>query len=210
MTATAEAALVANAFFEDPAVVAAQQTLLDALKQRQQGITGPRPANPALAQGYAETLAAFSEVRGGKLYFPFLGSGIGRGALVELGDGSVKYDFISGIGVHHFGHSHPKLVAAVLESALTDTVMLGNLQQNEASFAFSKELLAAANAQGAGFDHCFLSSTGVMAGENAMKIAMQKKHPADRVLAFENCFAGTHDDLLANHRQAGLSRRSAE
>ncbi|MEM9660058.1 MAG: aminotransferase class III-fold pyridoxal phosphate-dependent enzyme, partial [Planctomycetota bacterium] len=66
----------------------------------------------------------------------------------------------------------------------------GNLQQDEASFSFSSELLNAANAHGARFDHCFLASTGVMAGENAMKIAMQKKHPASRVLAFDHCFAG--------------------
>lgn len=181
---------VAQAFHEDPQVLQARNSLLDALEKHQQQITGVRAADPALEQSYAETIAAFSDVRGGKLYFPYLASGIGRGALVELGDGSVKYDFISGIGVHHLGHSHPKLVTAALDGALCDTIMLGNLQQNEASFAFSQELLAAANANGAGFDHCFLSSTGVMAGENALKIALQKKHPAGRVLAFEGCFAG--------------------
>ena len=190
MVGTENKTVIAQAFHADPQVLEAQKTILNALRRHQQQITGVRAANPALIESYAETIAAFSELRGGKLYFPYLASGIGRGALVELGDGSVKYDFISGIGVHHFGHSHPELVAAALESALSDTIMLGNLQQNEASFEFSKELLQAANAHGAGFDHCFLSSTGVMAGENALKITMQKKHPASRVLAFEGCFAG--------------------
>ena len=190
MDATATHRLTAQALHIDPQLLEARRTILDAVANHQQQITGVRAADPELAQSYAETIAAFSEVRGGKLYFPFLGSGIGRGALVELGDGSVKYDFISGIGVHHLGHSHPKLVAAALDAALSDTIMLGNLQQNEASFEFSKELLAAANTNGAGFDHCFLTSTGVMAGENALKIAMQNKHPTNRVLAFEGCFAG--------------------
>ncbi|MEQ1843399.1 MAG: aminotransferase class III-fold pyridoxal phosphate-dependent enzyme, partial [Verrucomicrobiales bacterium] len=124
------------------------------------------------------------------LFFPYLGSGIGNGALVELADGSVKYDFISGIGVHHFGHSHPALVAACLDAALGDTVMQGNLQQNRDSVELSERLLAAARDIGSGFDHCFLTSTGVMAGENALKVAFQKKAPANRVLAFEHCFAG--------------------
>jgi 4-aminobutyrate aminotransferase-like enzyme len=39
-------------------------------------------------------------------------------------------------------------------------------------------------------EHCFLSTTGVMAGENSLKIAFQKHAPAHRVLAFEGCFAG--------------------
>ena len=64
------------------------------------------------------------------MYYPYLGSGIGRGALVELADGSVKYDFITGIGVHYMGHNHPALLEAGVDAALTNTVMQGNLQQN--------------------------------------------------------------------------------
>ena len=48
---------------------------------------------------YDDLLSHFSQSRGGPLYFPYLGSGIGRGALVELADGSVKLNLISGIGV---------------------------------------------------------------------------------------------------------------
>lgn len=190
MPATASHALQAEAFRADPQVTAAKQSLLAALERRQAEITGVRPPDPAREQSYAETLEAFSQARGGKLFFPFLGSGIGRGPLVELADGSVKYDFISGIGVHYLGHSHPRLVEASIEAALGDTVMQGNLQQNTESFRFCRKLLDAANAQGAGFDHCFLTATGVMAGENALKIAMQKKSPAPRVLAFCGCFGG--------------------
>ncbi|MCP4407944.1 MAG: aminotransferase class III-fold pyridoxal phosphate-dependent enzyme [Gammaproteobacteria bacterium] len=182
--------LIAQSFLNDPLVISAKQSLLAALKQHQQSIDGIRPPDQERAQSYEETIAAFNQVRGGNLYFPYLGSGIGRGSLVELEDGSVKYDFINGIGVHHFGHSHPQLIEAAIEAALGDTIMQGNLQQNKASYTFSRRLVDAANANGARFDHCFLTSTGVMAGENALKIAMQKKHPANRVIAFERCFAG--------------------
>src|SRR6266550_3010920 len=87
----------------------------------------------------------FSESRGGALYYPYLGSGIGNGALVELADGSVKYDMISGIGVHYFGHSHPMLLDAGVDAALRDTVMQGNLQQNVESVALAKTFIDLAN-----------------------------------------------------------------
>jgi len=41
-----------------------------------------------------------------------------------------------------------------------------------------------------GMDHCFLTSTGAMANENAFKICMQKRGGASRILAFERCFLG--------------------
>lgn len=181
---------VADQFNSDARVKKAKATLLECLAEYQQQIDGVRPANPDLVKGYQKTIKEFSKARGGNLYFPYLGSGIGNGSLVELGDGSVKYDFISGIGVHHFGHSHPSLIEAGVEAGLSDTVMQGNLQQNRDAAELSKRLLKSARNIGKPFDHCFLTSTGVMAGENALKIAFQKKAPANRVLAFEHCFAG--------------------
>jgi 4-aminobutyrate aminotransferase-like enzyme len=102
----------------------------------------------------------------------------------------VKYDFISGIGVHYLGHSHPAVVEAALDAALRDTVMQGNLQQNEESLDLARMLATAANAQGAQISHCFFATSGAMANENALKLAFQKKSPADRLLAFEGGFAG--------------------
>ncbi|MDF1816281.1 MAG: aminotransferase class III-fold pyridoxal phosphate-dependent enzyme [Verrucomicrobiales bacterium] len=185
-----EPSLVADAFHNDPAVREAKRILMERLGEHQMQLDGVRQADPERAKRYQEMIAELSAARSGNLYFPYIGSGIGNGALVELGDGSVKYDFISGIGVHHFGHSNPKLVAAGIEAGLSDTVMQGNLQQNAESVEFSRLLLEAAPNTGGGFDHCFLTSTGVMAGENALKIAFQKNAPANRVLAFEHCFAG--------------------
>ncbi len=181
---------VAETFWQDPEVQRALGMLEERLAYHQSQIQGPRTAIPSRKEAYREMIEDFSALRGGQLFFPYLGSGIGHGALVELADGSVKYDFINGIGAHHFGHSHPKLCSAAVRGALGDTVMQGNLQQNTVSHTFVKKLLELANANGAGFDCAFLTTTGVMAGENALKIAMQKKFPARRVLAFERCFAG--------------------
>lgn len=180
----------ASAFFNDPRVIAAKRELLHVLADHQKNITAPRPAVAEFKAGYDETLKSFAAARGGALFFPYMASGIGNGPLVELSDGSVKYDFICGIGVHHFGHSHPQVIEAALTAALGDTVMQGNLQQGEDALGFSKTLLNAANAKGAKLAHCFITSTGVMGGENALKIAFQKKFPAKRVLAFEGCFMG--------------------
>jgi 4-aminobutyrate aminotransferase-like enzyme len=182
--------LAAKAMAEDPRVAEAKRLLREALRDHQAGLTGIRPADPALRQGYQETLARFGALRGGALYYPYLGSGIGRGALVELADGSVKYDFITGIGVHYMGHNHPALLEAGIDAALENTVMQGNLQQNVHSEELLALLLRAADRKGAKFAHGFLTSSGAMANENALKIIFQKKFPAHRVLAFEHCFAG--------------------
>ncbi|MEW6351957.1 MAG: aminotransferase class III-fold pyridoxal phosphate-dependent enzyme [Thermodesulfobacteriota bacterium] len=182
--------LVAERFARDPRVAQAKQLLLEALREHQQGITGIRPPDPGRAVTYAELLEEFGMLRAGALYYPYLGSGIGNGPLVELADGSVKYDFISGIGVHHWGHSHPEIVGSALEAALRDTVMQGNLQQDAACVDLARTLTAAANSRGASLTHCFFSTSGAMANENALKLIFQKKHPADRLLAFDRCFMG--------------------
>lgn len=182
--------LLAQQLAADPRIAQAKALILAALADQQQAITGIKPADPARKASYDDLIAQFSNARGGALYFPYLGSGIGRGPLVELADGSIKYDFITGIGVHYFGHSHPMLVAAAIDGAISDTIMQGNLQQNEPSVHVARSLIKHANSSGAKLDHCFLSTSGAMANENALKIAIQKKAPASRVLAFENCFMG--------------------
>ncbi|MDQ3003274.1 MAG: aminotransferase class III-fold pyridoxal phosphate-dependent enzyme [Fibrobacterota bacterium] len=182
--------LAARSLAEDPRVTEAKRLLRETLRDHQAGITGIRPADPELMQGYEETLARFGKMRGASLIYPYLGSGIGRGALVELADGSVKYDFITGIGVHYMGHNHPSLLEAGVDAALENTVMQGNLMQNGGSEELLGALLAAANRKGAKMAHGFLTSSGAMANENALKAIFQKQTPAHRVLAFEHCFAG--------------------
>jgi 4-aminobutyrate aminotransferase-like enzyme len=182
--------LVSEGLLADPEVAAARRALLAALARHQAALDGVRPPDPERAVAYAEAIAALEGLRGGPLLLPFLASGIGHGPLVELADGSVKYDMINGIGVHHLGHSHPALAEAALEAALADTIMQGNLQQDETAIAFSALLLELAGRGGAELAHCFVASSGVMAGENALKIALQHHSPASRLLAFEGNFAG--------------------
>lgn len=182
--------LIAEFFFNDPDVIRAQETLLQLLKKHRAILTQICPPDYDREKTYQEFVDDISRVRGGALFYPYVGSGMGNGPFVELEDGSVKYDFLSGIGVHHLGHSHPDVVKAALNGALMDTIMQGHVHQTRHAHTFSKKLLHAANANGAQLEHCFLSTTGVMAGENALKIAFQKKFPANRILAFKKNFAG--------------------
>lgn len=182
--------LIADQLRDDPRIQQANQLLLDALSDHQNKIAGAKPSNSALKTSYQSMLDRLAEARGGKTYFPYLASGIGRGPWVELADGSIKLDFISGIGVHGLGHSHPRLLQSGVKAAIEDTVMQGNLQQHRPSLALCEKLLEIANTSGAQLDHCLLSTSGAMANENALKIAFHNRAPADRVLAFENCFAG--------------------
>ncbi|HRD56235.1 MAG TPA: aminotransferase class III-fold pyridoxal phosphate-dependent enzyme [Parachlamydiaceae bacterium] len=177
--------LIAQALLKDARIEEAKKLILHALKEQQEKIKKPKPADPLLKDEYEKILEAFKEMRGQKLYFPYIGSGIGNGSLVELLDGSIKYDFISGIGPHYFGHSNLEVVSELLTAALSDTVMQGNLQQNIEPLEFGELLTKATD-----LPHCFLTSSGAMANENALKIAFQKNFPRNRLLSFEKCFAG--------------------
>lgn len=169
----------------DPRIAEAKKLILDAVQEHQKYLQSPQSPIPEFQAEYDELLKTFSHVRGGQLWYPYIGSGIGNGALVELLDGSIKYDFISGIGAHYWGHSHPDIIASSIDAAVANTIMQGHLQQNIDSLEFSQLLT-----KHSGMDHCFLTTSGAMANENALKIAFQKKFPATRVLAFEGCFAG--------------------
>jgi acetylornithine aminotransferase len=182
--------LAAQALREDPRIAEAKKLVLAAVAEHAAQVDGIKPPNPSLASSFQSLLDDFGSIRGGSLYFPYLSSGIGNGPFVELVDGSVKLDMITGIGVHGFGHSHPLLVEAGIDASLCDTVMQGNLQQNTESYDTSRLLTEIACESGAQLKHCFLSSSGAMANENALKMAFQKTHPANRTISFEHCFAG--------------------
>ena len=169
----------------DPRIKQAKQLIFDVIDEYQKMfISGIRPALSEKKISYQEALDAFSKLRGGNLFYPYLSSGIGKNGLVMLDDGSIKYDFINGIGAH-WGHSSPDIISANLNAALQDTVMQGNLQQNQSSLSLSKRLCVLSN-----MDHCFLTTSGAMANENALKICFQNRFPAQRILAFERCFMG--------------------
>ncbi len=173
----------------DRRVKQAKGLLLAALKE-QQAKMKPRPAHKHLQKHFDQLIAKCSQLRGGQLYYPYLSSGLGKGPLVELADGSVKYDFITGIGVYYLGHSHPKLLSSSIDAALEDTLIQGNLQQSTATVEILELIMKTACQTGAALKHCFLTSSGAMANENGLKIIFQKHAPAKRILAFQRAFAG--------------------
>lgn len=177
--------LAAEALQKDPRLNQAKKLLVEAMQSAQDNIKGLKPADPARKVEYEELLTQFTLAKGSPLWLPYIGSGIGKGPFVELLDGSIKYDLINGIGPHYLGHSHPLYLSSALEAALSDVIMQGNLQQNADALKLMQLLIELS-----GFEHCFLTTTGVMANENALKIAFQKKQPANRILAFEHCFMG--------------------
>lgn len=172
-----------------PAVKAAAAAMIAELRAKSAQITDVRPPRPELKQSYDALMARAGAVRGRALLYPYLGSGLGNGALVELADGSVKWDMICGIGVHFFGHSDPELSELGILSGLDDTLKHGNLSSNFEPYAFMEMLLGEA-AKGSKLKHCYLSTSGAMANENALKICFQKNAPASRVIAFKDCFMG--------------------
>ena len=189
-TGTEKQPLASENLRADERIKKGKQMILEAVQEHQSGLNSIRAANPERAEEFQSILDSFGSLRGGNLYFPYLSSGIGNGPFVELLDGSVKLDFITGIGVHGFGHSHPLMVEAGIDAAINDTVMQGNLQQGGESYELVKLLTSTACESGAKLEHCFLTTSGAMANENSLKIAFQKHAPADRILAFDRCFAG--------------------
>lgn len=144
------------------------------------------------AQCFENGKLAFEEAgryRGRPLNYQFIGTGAGQGVYVEVEDGSVKMDLINGIGVHIFGHGHPKLRAAAVRGALSDVVMQGNLEPNHEYVKLSKKLVELASRKSR-LKYCWFSTCGTMANENALKMARQKHSPAKLVVAMNNAFAG--------------------
>src|SRR5262245_17531040 len=143
-------------------VQAAIGQIIGELKATSAQLTDVRPARVELKQTYDDLMARATAVRGRGLLYPYIGSGIGNGALVELADGSVKWDMICGIGVHFFGHSDPGLAEAALASGLDDTLKHGNLSSNFEPYEFMEVLLREAG-RNSKLKHCYLSTSGAMA-----------------------------------------------
>lgn len=175
--------LLSDKFFSDKVVNDAIDILLDKMSNFQNNINSTLPKSPNQEGNFAKLINIIDTYRG-SLYFPYLSSGIGKGPYVECADGSIKLDFISGIGVH-WSHGDRDIVKSSLIAALHDTVMQGNLQQHKGSVDLFKLL-----AESSGLDYVFLTSSGAMAVENALKMCFQKKFPAKRILAFSKCFCG--------------------
>lgn len=182
-------ATVGAALSSSPVIDQAVRAIVGEVKAKSAQITDVRPADPALKQTYESLMARAADVRGRALLYPFIGSGAGNGALVELADGSVKWDMITGIGVHFFGHSDADLIEAAVRGSVADTLQHGNLLSNFEAYQFGEKMIKLASRHSR-LKHCYSSTSGAMANENALKVCYQKHAPASRVLAFKDCFMG--------------------
>ncbi len=174
---------------DDPAVRSAIDALVAKATAAGAGLTDAKAADPALVDDYKAALADAGAVKGRGLLYPYIGSGVGHGPLVQLADGSVKWDMISGIGVHFFGHAHPEMIRAALLGSLEDTSKHGNLQSGADAYGFGKKLVDLAS-RSSRLKHAFVTTSGAMANESALKVCYQKHVPASRVIAFNDCFMG--------------------
>ncbi|MGZ3722988.1 MAG: aminotransferase class III-fold pyridoxal phosphate-dependent enzyme, partial [Bdellovibrionales bacterium] len=152
-------------------------------------ITGVKGPDAALEANSQKEIKAIGDVRSRPLFYNYVGSGVGRGCYVELEDGSVKMDLINGIGIHLFGHAHPRVVRATLKGSLADVVQQGNLQPNVEYREYSEKLASLVH-KNSRMKYAWLATCGTMANENALKICRQKKTGTRMILTFKNAFAG--------------------
>ena len=169
-----------QSLLDAPAVREAASALLDAVATE----SGRSTLSPT---AYVRAVKEMERLRGRPLLFPLLHAGVGRGARVRLADGTTLLDFIGGIGVYGFGHSDRDLLETAAAAAAVDTVFQGNLVPGSEMLRLSRLLVKHA---GPRLKHVWLALSGAMANENALKMIWQKHAPADRIVVFENCFAG--------------------
>jgi 4-aminobutyrate aminotransferase-like enzyme len=132
-------------------------------------------------------LERLARLRGRPAYYPYLGSGIGRGARAMLADGRWVLDLALGVGVHLFGHGDVDLIATAIRAAASDLVMQGNLVFNREYGALMDTLVGHAPL---GMKNCWLALSGADANENALKLLRQRRGGRAGVIAFQGCFHG--------------------
>ena len=165
---------------DSPRVREAARALVEAVAEEAQ----QRSLTP---KQYQRALRRLERRRGRPLALPILFAGPAGGARVRLADGSTKLDFAGGIGVYGFGHGDADLLETAATAAACDTVFQGHLSPGPEYPRITDALLRHA---GKRLQHVWLSISGAMANENALKLILQKQHPADRIVAFERNFAG--------------------
>lgn len=171
-----------------PRFKSAKNELLQCILEASSKVSAMRPASNATRDLYMKTLEDFAKNRGRDLYYPFLSSGLGHGPFVELLDGSVKLDMISGIGVNFFGHTHPELISEMIDGLSSDT-MQGVLQPGDEVRELIQTVLSKVGTSSR-LKHGWLMCSGTMVNEFALKLIRHKHAPATKILAFNDCFAG--------------------
>jgi 4-aminobutyrate aminotransferase-like enzyme len=187
--ALAQARTVGADLHDNAAIQTAIDTIVAEVAAASARIDRVRPPLDGLSEDYEAFLKKIIALRGRPLFYPYVGSGAANRILVELEDGSVKFDMVGGIGYTPLGHAHPELVRAALAASIEDNLKHGHLQSTRALYEFSDLLLSLAKRRSR-LEHVFVSAGGALANENAIKICYQKHAPANRVIAFKHCFMG--------------------
>ncbi len=128
-------------------------------------------------------------LRGRPLFLPYIGSGRGNGVYVELEDLSVKMDLVGGIGIHILGHGHHEIIRKALQASVSNIVMQGNLQMNGDWIKLSKKFVDISS-KSSKLVHSWLTTSGTMANENALKMILHKNTPARKLITMKKAFAG--------------------
>jgi len=120
----------------------------------------------------------------------------GSGAMIEDVDGNRYLDFMAGIAVTSTGHSHPKVVAAIEETA-RKFLHICATDFHYPQFTQLAERLARL-VPGPGKKRVFLTNSGTEAVEGAMKLARQHTK-RQNFIAFEGAFHGrTYGSITLN------------
>lgn len=181
--------LVGRTIAESDKIKSLVSQLVSEVAQIEERISGVKASQDEYTESAKKAFEEAGKYRGRPLFYQYLGTGAGRGPYVEIEDGSVKLDLINGIGIHIFGHGHPRIREAAIRGALSDVVMQGNLEPNHEYSAIGKKLVELAS-KNSRLKYCWLATCGTMANENALKMARQKRSAARMVLSMEKAFAG--------------------
>src|SRR5919112_6218867 len=111
----------------------------------------------------------------------------GTGAIVEDVDGNLFLDCAAGIAVNSTGHSHPEVVAAIVDQAHKFLHMSGTDFYYEPQVQLAEQLAAIAPMPGP--HRSFFANSGTEANEAALKLAKfyTKRHG---IIAFLGSFHG--------------------
>ena len=117
MTSQTSTQTTGSELLSDPAIHDAFNSIVDQVAAYSARITDVQPPASDLKVSFQQMLDDAAKVKGRPLLYPSISSGVGNGALVEMADGSIKWDMLTGIGVHFMGHSNPKVIKAQLDAA---------------------------------------------------------------------------------------------
>ena len=153
-----------------------------------EALRAQKPARPSgQDDGYDARLERLGSLRASAPALPILSSGHGEGARVVLADGRRVLDLVAGLGPYVFGHDDEDLLATAAIASASDVAFQSHVLPGPQYALLTERLVALA---GPRLEHAWLSLSGSMANENALKMLFQRAGGADRVIAFERAFHG--------------------